>query len=123
MYVMYTNIVDMLPLQSFSWHQVLGPHWNIILRVPTGGVLKPDRWIPIAASILLFVFFGLGHDAVEMYWSCLLKIGLGRIYPSLSNHRAPRFKRSRAWYDTLKLKLSDGTRSLLNMTGMSDESR
>lgn len=122
MYVMYMNVAIMLPLQPFSWHQVLGPDWDIILRVPTGGVLKPERWIPVAASILLFVFFGLGQDAVGMYRSGLRKIGVGRFFPCLSNPRGYR-KKSTDWYGTLKSKFSDGTRSLLYLSGMSIESR
>lgn len=42
-----------------------------------------DHWIPLAVGIVVFVFFGFGRDAVNMYRSGLLAVGLGKIIPSL----------------------------------------
>ncbi|KAI9837382.1 MAG: a-factor receptor [Sclerophora amabilis] len=54
-------------------------------------------WSPIFCIIggfysgcgfLLFLFFGTGNDAMKMYRGWLLKIGLGRFFPSLMQSRA-----------------------------------
>ena len=51
--------------------------------VPSGGIVLYDRWIWLAAGFLVFVFFGFGKDALAMYRSGLLAIGLGMVFPSL----------------------------------------
>lgn len=74
-YVLYLNLMSS-PRQSYSWKRLHGPLWNFILKVPTSGVVQFDRWIPVAMGILLFMFFGLGNDAVAMYrgWAQTFKI-------------------------------------------------
>ena len=67
----------------YSWSVVHGPDWNKIVLMPTLGAVTPDHWIQIVVGFLLFVFFGLGHDAQEMYRKCLLSLGMGRYFPSL----------------------------------------
>lgn len=53
------------------------------------GQVLYDRWIPLAFGIIVFVFFGLGKEAVNMYRSGLLAIGFGRLFPSLNtDHRS-----------------------------------
>jgi pheromone a factor receptor len=83
-YVLYYNIVANLPWQPFSWNAVHGPEWNTVFPIPTGGEVPfPDRWITIAASFLLFLFYGLGNDAINLYRNTLVRLGLGRFFPTL----------------------------------------
>ena len=51
--------------------------------VPTGGVVAFDRWIQVGAGMLVFVFFGMGQDAVKGYRKAMRKVGLGKVFPSL----------------------------------------
>ncbi len=80
-YVLYQNSI--VPLISYDWSLVHGPLWGDITVIPTGGTVIFDRWVQIAFGFAVFLFFGLGHDAVEMYRTWLLKLGLERIFPSL----------------------------------------
>lgn len=51
--------------------------------VPTGGVVYFDRWIHIGVGFAIFVFFGIGKEALSMYRGWLLKLGFGAIFPRL----------------------------------------
>ena len=51
--------------------------------IPTEGSVSFDRWIQIGAGFLVFCFFGMGQDAMKGYKKGLLKLGLGRCFPSL----------------------------------------
>ena len=75
------------PHHPYSWKNVHGPSWNVIVMVPTGGHVAFDRWIRVSCGFLLFVFFGLGNEATEMYRKWLVKLGLGRYFPSLAQPR------------------------------------
>lgn len=105
-YVFYTNILPMLPPQPYSWSKTHGPAFGGIIKVPTGGALKPDRWIPIVLSVLLFVFFGLGQDAMKMYRSVLKDIGLERLVTSMKICRSARGEKQGSWYNALLSKNS-----------------
>ena len=84
-FVFYMNLNAALPWHPFSWNETHGANWNMIIKVPTHGQASFDRWIPIAGSIVMFLFFGMGHDAGAMYRSLLLHLGLGRYFPCLSS--------------------------------------
>lgn len=51
--------------------------------VPSGGNVIYDRWIWLSCGFLVFVFFGFGKDAINIYRTGLLAIGMGRIFPIL----------------------------------------
>lgn len=51
--------------------------------VPRNGQAFFDRWVPITACFLVFVFFGCGKDANELYWSFLRFLGLDRCFACL----------------------------------------
>lgn len=104
-YVFYVNLVTSLPMHPYSWSRVHGAEWNTILKVPTGGVASFDRWIPIGGSISLFLFFGFGHDATAIYRSLLLKLGLGRFFPSLAKPRVPAARGPGSRYGSLLSKV------------------
>jgi pheromone a factor receptor len=80
-YILYLNLA--FPLHAYSWKLVHGPYWGSIIKVPTGGAVLFDRWIRVACGFLIFIFFGLGKDAITMYRTWLLKLGLGKIFPNL----------------------------------------
>jgi pheromone a factor receptor len=42
-----------------------------------------DRWANLACGFLVFLFFGLGRDAKNMYREWLVKMGLARLFPVL----------------------------------------
>lgn len=85
-YVLYVNSVEP-PLLPYSWDLVHSPQWGDIMLIPTGGEVYYDRWIQIALGFGVFVFFGLGQDALNLYRKWLLKIGFGRVFSGL--HRQP----------------------------------
>ena len=55
--------------------------------IPSNGTVIYDRWIPLGAGIMIFIFFGFGKEAVEMYRAGLLAVGLGKLFPSLQPGR------------------------------------
>lgn len=84
-YVFYRNVaVAHVP---YSWSAVHGPSWWQIVMIPTGGAVQFDRWIWAGCGFLVFIFFGLGKDAVKMYRGWLVKLGFGNIFPSLVRDR------------------------------------
>lgn len=87
-YILYQNSV--VPLIPYSWESIHGRGWDTVYIMPTKGVVIFDRWVQIAAGFALFPFFGLGQDAKKLYRKGLLKIGLGRVFPSLHHELSPR---------------------------------
>jgi pheromone a factor receptor len=85
MYVLYVSIADYQPWEPFSWSVVHGPKSNVIEKVPMYGQVYFDRWIHVTAGFSLFLFFGVGRDAMLMYRSALVKLGFGRVFPSLKH--------------------------------------
>ena len=80
-FVLYKNC--MYPMIPYSWSRIHGPAWWDIILIPTNGSVTFDRWIQLAVGLTIFVFFGLGHDAMKMYRRCLVKLGFGKVFPSL----------------------------------------
>ena len=69
---------------SYSWSSTHDPeNWAVIIMVPSGGKAMFARWLWLSCGFVVFVFFGFGRDAVNMYRTALLAIGLGRMFPSL----------------------------------------
>jgi len=71
-YALYFNV---RPIQRspYSW---AAAHADIALhpRLLSGGSVLYDRWIGGAAGALVFVFFGLGEDAMRMYTRWLARL-------------------------------------------------
>ena len=88
-FTLYTNI-DVLAKQPFSWSGAHDPeYWDNIVMVPSNGRVLYDRWIWLTSGVIVFVFFGCGRDAVNMYRTGLLAVGFGKVFPSLSpDHRS-----------------------------------
>lgn len=72
----------------YSWSETHNKQsWDQIVMVPTSGAVVYDRWIWLVCAFLLFVFFGLGGEALTMYRTSLLSVGLGHIFPGLRTQR------------------------------------
>ena len=70
-----------------SWTWIHGPSWWDIILIPTNGEVTYDRWIQIGLEFIVFLFFGMGNDAVKMYRQWLVRVGFGKILPGLLNKR------------------------------------
>lgn len=78
-YTFFLNISDeFLP---YSWADIHGEGWLSIEKIPTGNVIKFDRWPPVGVGFLVFLLFGLGKDAVALYRDWINTIGIGRFLP------------------------------------------
>lgn len=81
-FVLYINLS--MHRTAYSWSETHNPAaWNEIIMVPSQGTVLFDRWIWLGSGLVVFIFFGLGKEAVSMYRSGLLAVGLGKIVPSL----------------------------------------
>lgn len=61
----------------YDWGKLHAPGWwQRIILVPTSGKLLFDHWLHIFMGYALFLFFGLGKDAVAMYRGWFLSIRL-----------------------------------------------
>ena len=64
--------------EPYSWSSIHDTQkWKEIIMIPSGGMWVYDRWIWLSCGLAVFIFFGFGKDAVNMYRTCLLAIGLG----------------------------------------------
>lgn len=80
-YVVYYDLKLSFPWHSYSWSRMHGPEWWVIGRYPTNGQVFFDRWSPIAAGFMLFIFFGFGRDATHIYQMFFWRLGLGHCFP------------------------------------------
>ena len=86
LYIFYQNVN--VPRHPFSWESVHSSEaWEEIMMVPSYGSVMVDHWIRVATGIFVFVFFGMGNEAMQMYRSALLAVGLGSIFPRLKKGR------------------------------------
>ncbi|KAK3701834.1 a-factor receptor [Vermiconidia calcicola] len=87
-YTVYFNI-ETLAKEPYSWSSTHDPEaWKQIIMIPSGGQVVYDRWIWLTCGVVVFVFFGLGREALAMYRTGLLAVGFGKIFPTLRpDHR------------------------------------
>jgi len=102
-YVVWQNTVLSFPWHTYSWSAVHGPEWNTIFKHATSGNAFFDRWVPIAACFLVFVFFGCGKDANELYWSFLRSLGLDRCFACLDPEYSRRTSMDSSTGSSIKL--------------------
>ncbi|KAI9849776.1 MAG: a-factor receptor [Thelocarpon superellum] len=81
-YILYLNLS--YPRHPYNWDEVHGTAWSDIIKVPTGGQVAFDRWIRVASGFMVFLFFGMGHDAMDMYRRWLVSVGMATYFPSLT---------------------------------------
>ncbi|XWW96973.1 hypothetical protein V2A60_004953 [Cordyceps javanica] len=68
------------------------PPWGAILFLPSSAISfgsLNNGYISIITAIPIFIFFGMTKDAMNSYRVILLRLGLGRIWPSLHNEYDP----------------------------------
>ncbi|KAI9677432.1 MAG: a-factor receptor [Caeruleum heppii] len=122
LYVFAVNLS--FPKHPYSFKELHGPQWSHIIMVPTGGQIIFDRWIRVASGFLLFIFFGIGGDALDLYRNWLVVLGVARLFPSLkSPRRRPSSGSSRmgTWGSRARLlfrKSSQATATTVSMQSM-----
>lgn len=99
-YFFYVNLnVEWL---SYDWYIIHHPdHWETIIYLPSQGVRTFDCYCSIAMAIFVFIYFGMGGDAIDMYRNWMLKAGLGRWFPCLKHDRAR--SRKGSWSSRLSI--------------------
>lgn len=105
-FVVYYNTMLSLPWHVYSWdriHADSSSQWDTIIKTPTHGHVFFDRWVPIAASVLVFIFFGNGKDANDLYQSFLRTLGLGKWFGSLSSESSRRSSTAASTSSRVKL--------------------
>lgn len=65
---------------KFVWSEVHSMYWGEIYFYDFGINIVYDRWVHIALSVVTFLLFGLGSDALKMYKSALCLMGLKRLF-------------------------------------------
>ena len=102
-YFFYVNLN--IQWLSYSWSAIHDPStWWIIIYLPELGVRTFDCWVSIAMAVFVFVYFGMGGDAVETYRKWMVKLGLGRCFLSLKQPRRQRVSsRERSWTSQFSL--------------------
>lgn len=85
-YFFYVNLnITWIP---YDWAAIHDPElWNVIIFLPIMGARTFDRWVPVALSVFVFIYFGLGGDSIDIYRRWMKTIGLQKVFPSLN---APR---------------------------------
>ncbi|PNS15377.1 Pheromone a factor receptor [Sphaceloma murrayae] len=64
--------------QPYSWESTHNyRQWRNIGYLPSLGQVLVDRWVQVGCGYLVFIFFGLGKEAKDMYKSWALTVGLG----------------------------------------------
>lgn len=103
-FVVYYNTMLSLPWHTYSWDRIhTGSQWSTIVKVPTYGHVFYDRWVPIAASVLAFIFFGNGKDANDLYQSFLRAMGLEKWFNSLTSESSRRTSTAASTSSRVKL--------------------
>ncbi|KAK0328826.1 a-factor receptor [Friedmanniomyces endolithicus] len=68
--------------EPYSWSALHDPAaFGEIYMMPSNGRVLPEAWIWLAGGFFIFVFFGLGKDAVAMYRAGLLALGVDKVFP------------------------------------------
>ena len=72
-------------LYTYKW-SIVHAHVHEIQVIPYGLTSSYngfDRWIQVGTGYIMFLFFGVGHEAVTMYERWLSKVGVTRTWPAL----------------------------------------
>ncbi len=68
----------------YSWKEVHGPHFNEIDKIPVArGLITMEKWGQVISGYVAFFVFGTSTDAHNLHKKILLKLGLGKVFPSL----------------------------------------
>lgn len=83
-FIVYYNVKIVGDWHPFSWSETHGEEFGMITKLPSHGEVFYDRWIPVVGNFLIFIFFGCGSDASELYRAFLCSLGFSYCFPSLS---------------------------------------
>ncbi|KAL1626623.1 a-factor receptor [Diplodia seriata] len=84
--ILYANVPA--SFMNFSWSRNHDPiHRSTIQAAYSHGKLLPDRWVSLACGFLIFLFFGLGTDASDMYRSWAKKLDPARLFRRRNRNR------------------------------------
>ncbi|GAM86697.1 hypothetical protein ANO11243_047160 [Dothideomycetidae sp. 11243] len=94
-------------LEPFVWSEIHGLwSWKWIPLVPAFGTVLPDRWIRLACGILVFIFFGLGKEAKDMYMSWAASLGLDKLVRRLRSTSSMLYHSSRSSFGSARRSFS-----------------
>lgn len=69
----------------YSWTRVHA-HWGNIILIPTFGQVTGDHWVQVSVGFAVFLFFGLGKDAMKLYRGWLFATGCSNIWSRLQSN-------------------------------------
>ncbi|CAH6719576.1 pheromone a factor receptor [[Candida] jaroonii] len=121
----YTFVGDVTTEQfrmRYNFHFIHNPLlWNYTYFVEAPLKILYFRWIDIGLSIITFLIFGIGTDAIELYKSILIRCGLGKIFRLNTLEDIDRFPSNISNDNTTKSPTNQTTKSQLsagsNITG------
>ncbi|OJD31571.1 a-pheromone receptor [Diplodia corticola] len=83
--ILYLNLLH--PFLKYSWSRNHDPVQRATIQpYLTHGEPIPDRWVSLACGFLLFLFFGLGTDASDMYRSWAKNLSPARLFKRSDGH-------------------------------------
>jgi hypothetical protein len=91
--IFFKNSLPKGGITSYSWGRNHAPGWGGVYLDTlehAGKHFQYLGWASIAWNILMFFFFGLNDAAIDTYRFLLVKMGMGKIWPSLRRPRQPR---------------------------------
>jgi len=71
----FVNDVREYGISSFSFSETHNELWNHIYKLEFGNYGLSSRIVDIVLSVITFMLFGMGTDAIEMYRKALIRIG------------------------------------------------
>lgn len=105
-YYLYFNIKSSFPWIPYSYSRIHNPAtWNpiVFLSLAEAPDFQWDGWVPISMGFLVVFFYGIGDEAIEIYRELLVKLGLGRLWPSLKRPRSRRRRSEGTWMQHFNL--------------------
>ncbi|RFU24072.1 hypothetical protein B7463_g12266, partial [Scytalidium lignicola] len=99
-YFLYVNMKGSSPWIPYSFSRIHDPAtWEpiIFLSLEDAPDLQWDGWLPISMGFLIVFFYGIGDEAIEIYRDFLVKLGFGKIWPSLKQPRQRRRGPTSGW--------------------------
>lgn len=100
-YWFYANLSQ--PLEPYSWAAIHASSARDIVFLPALGIFTFDRYVPVAMSLFVFAFFGVGTEARGIYAAMARGLGLGMCFPRLGRERRPSTDGRGGWLDRLSL--------------------
>ncbi|KAF1947128.1 STE3-domain-containing protein [Clathrospora elynae] len=76
--------LSLMATNAYSWSQVHDPaKFNTIIKIPVFGQVSFEKWVQVGTGYIIFLLFGTGSDAHNLYKKMLVSVGAGQVWPSL----------------------------------------